>query len=234
MTTLSKIAFTAAALAFGACSPKPTPEANTAPPSTAAAPESAAPPRAGCAQNFAAFDANRDERVSRQEFLERPHAQPDPEAIFQARDGDADGSLTSEEFCSGWRGPAAAGGPRGGPGGAGMGLGACGGPGKGPCAEPGMGMGPGAGPGMGMGRGAGPGMGMGRGGGPRCEAHFARFDTDGDGNVSAAEFAALPHPHGDAQAIFAARDQNQDGQLTKAEFCASWSPPSAPTSPPAP
>lgn len=82
-----------------------------------------------------------------------------------------------------------------------------------------MGMGPGAGPGMGMG------PGMGRGGGPRCEAHFSRFDANADGNVSEAEFAALPHPHGDADAIFAARDQNHDGLLTKTEFCAPWTPP---------
>jgi hypothetical protein len=74
-------------------------------------------------------------------------------------------------------------------------------------------------------------MGMGRGGGPRCETHFTRFDTDADGNVSQAEFTALPHPHGDAQAIFAARDQNRDGLLTQAEFCASWSLPNPPPAP---
>ena len=239
MKTYSTIAFIAAALAFAGCSPKPTPEAQAAPASTSAAPapaapapaeatapEGVAPPRPGCAQNFAAFDANADQRVSRQEFLERPHANPDPDAVFAARDRDADGSLTSDEFCSGWRGPTAAG-PGRGPAGAGMGKGGCAGPGTGPCAEPGMGMGPGAGPGMGMGPGAGPGRGM--GGGPRCEAHFSRFDSNSDGNVSEAEFTALPHPRGDAKAIFTARDQNHDGLLTKTEFCTPWTPP-----PPAP
>lgn len=235
MKTYSAIAFIAAALAFAGCSPKPTPEAQTASEPTAPAPAPAAPapapapvpegaaPRPGCAQNFAAFDANGDQHVSRQEFLERPHAHPDPDAVFAARDRDADGSLTSDEFCSGWRGPTAAGPGRGPAGGPAMGRRDCAGPGTGPCAEPGMG----------MGRGAGPGMGMGRGGGPRCEAHFARFDTNADGNVSEAEFSALPHPHGEPQAIFAARDQNHDGLLTKTEFCAPWSPP-PPSHPPSP
>jgi Ca2+-binding EF-hand superfamily protein len=242
MKTQTQLVFFAAALAFGGCSPKPTPEAST-PPTAAAAHEPAAPaavpeaasPRPGCAQNFAAFDANGDQRLSRQEFLERPHAQPDPEAIFHARDSDADGSLTSDEFCSGWRGPTARGVPGRGPAGGGpaMGSGACAGPGTGPCAGPGMGMAPG-GPGMGRGPGSGPGMGGGRGGGSRCEAHFARFDTNGDANISEEEFTALPHPHGDAHAIFSARDQNHDGLLTTAEFCAVWSLPNPPDPSPAP
>jgi Ca2+-binding EF-hand superfamily protein len=237
MKTYSEIAFIAAALAFAGCVPKPTPEAQAAPaltaaaPAPATAPESASPPRPGCPQNFAAFDDNGDQRVSRQEFLERPHAHPDPEAIFQARDGDADGSLTSDEFCSGWHGPTAAGPGRGPAGSAGMGRGGCPGPGTGPCAGPGMAMDPGAGPGMAMGPGAGRGMGRGPGGGPHCEAHFARFDANADGNVSEAEFAALPHPHGAPQALFAARDQNHDGLLTKTEFCVPWSPPDPPTAP---
>lgn len=235
MKTYSEIAFIAVALAFAGCSPKPPPEAQAAPAPTAAAPapatapEGVAPPRHGCAQNFAAFDANGDQHLSRQEFLERPHAHPDPDAVFDARDSDADGSLTSDEFCSGWRGPTAAGPGTGPAGGAATGKRGCAGPGTRPCAEPGIGMGPG--PGMGTGRGAGRGMGMGRGG-PRCEAHFVRFDANADGNVSEAEFAALPHPHGDPQAIFAVRDQDHDGLLTKTEFCAPWSPP-PPSSPPA-
>jgi Ca2+-binding EF-hand superfamily protein len=230
MKPYSEIAFIAAALAFAGCSPKPTPEAQAAPAPTAAAPapatgpDGAAPPRPGCAQNFTAFDANGDQHVSRQEFLERPHAHPDPDAIFDSRDRDVDGSLTSDEFCASWHGRMAAG-PGGGPaGGAGMARGGCAGPGTGPCAGPGMGMGPGAGPPMGMGR----------GGGPRCEAHFSRFDANADGRVSDAEFAALPHPHGDATVVFAARDQDHDGLLTTAEFCAPWSSPPASNPPAAP
>jgi hypothetical protein len=240
MKTQIERALLAAALAFGGCSPKPTPEA-TAPPTAAPAPElaapevapaTAAPQRPGCAQNFAAFDANGDQRLSRQEFLDRPHAQPDPEAIFRARDGDADGSLTSDEFCSGWHGPTARGGPGSSAGGgAALGPRGCAEPGTGPCAGPGMGMAPGAGPGMGMGPRGAPGMGGGRRGGPRCDAHFAQFDASGDANISEAEFTALPHPHGDAHAIFTARDQNHDGLLTKEEFCAPWSPPSPPPAP---
>jgi hypothetical protein len=232
MKTYSNIAFIAAALACAGCSAKSTPGAQAAPPPTADAPaaasDAASPPRPGCAQTFVAFDANGDQRLSRQEFLDRPHAQPDPEAIFQARDGDADGSLTSDEFCSGWRGSTARGRPGGGPAGGGgaLGPGGCAEPGTGPCAGPRMGIAPGVAPGMGRG--------PSRGGGRRCEAHFARFDTNGDANISDAEFTALPHPHGDAHAIFSTRDQNDDGLLTKAEFCAPWRAPSPPNPPPEP
>lgn len=55
--------------------------------------------------------------------------------------------------------------------------------------------------------------------GPRCAARFKMFDADSDGRVSKAEFAAHPHPHGDAEQIFTARDANQDGFLTPEEFC---------------
>lgn len=228
MKTFTRIALTAAVLAFAGCSPKPTQEAQAAAAPAGAAPEpapdEAAPPRPGCTQSFTAFDTNGDQRVSRLEFLERPHAHPEPDALFESRDSDRDGALTSAEFCSGWHGPMAGLPGRGPAGGGGVSQGPCAGPGTGSCVEPGMGMGPGARPGVSLGRG-GAGMGMGRGGGSRCEAHFARFDVNADGNVSGAELAALPHPHGDAQVILAARDQDHDGRLTKAEFCAPWSPP---------
>jgi Ca2+-binding EF-hand superfamily protein len=192
--------------------PAPTAASAPAPASAPSAPASARP---GCAQNFAAFDANADGRLSREEFLARPHALPNPEGIFGARDADTDGALTSAEFCSGW--------------GAGGGPHMSAGPGIGPGAGA-RGMGPARGPGMGMGPGAmGPGMSRGRG--PHCEAHFARFDANADGNVTEAEFVALPHPHADAHDVFAARDQDHDGLLTKAEFCTLWSGPSTPAAP---
>jgi hypothetical protein len=204
-----------AALVAAACSPKPSQEATAAAPTqSAAAPEAAAiatpvdtsatPPapassRPGCANNFASFDSNADQRVSLEEFLARPHANPDPSAVFSARDSDGDGALTNAEFCSG-SGPGAA--PPG-----------CRGAGAGGC------------PGMAAsgGHGHGPGSGMGHGGGPRCEGNFTRFDANGDGKVSEQEFLALPHAQSDPRAIFTARDQNNDGQLIQAEFCAPWS-----------
>jgi hypothetical protein len=189
----SSIAFIAAAIALGACNPKPTREPKVAlspsPPATAreaTSPASAAPPAPataslpppGCAQNVAAFEANGDQRSSPQEFLDRPHAHPDPGATFRSRDRDADGSLTSDEFCSGWRHPSGGHGP--GPRDrAATRMGQCRGPGSGPC------------DGSDMGHGGGPGTGMGPGkahGGPRCESHFARFDGDGDGSISETEF----------------------------------------------
>jgi len=164
--------------------------------------------RPGCAQNFGAFDANTDQRVSLEEFLSRPHALPDAEGVFASRDADADGSLTATEFCAGW---GTGGGPR---------------MGKGPSpGEPGRGPGMGMVPGMGMGPRKGLGTGMAHGGG-RCEQHFARFDANADGNVTDAEFVALPHPHAGTHEVFAARDQNHDGVLTAAEFCSPWAPPS--------
>lgn len=217
-TTQDKGAASLPAAAPEAPAPTTTPApAAASSPAAPAAPSASAPSRPACASNFAAFDTNADERVSREEFLDRPHAHPDPESVFSARDADADGVLTSAEFCSGWhpgRGPHMSGGP-----------------GMGPAGRPGMGAG-------GMGPARGPGMGMGPGGmgpmrhGPRCEAHFARFDTNADGNVTESEFAALPHPHADAREVFAARDQNHDGRLTQAEFCSPWSAPSM-SAPPA-
>ena len=175
-------------------------------------PIASTPARPGCAQNFAAFDADADGRVSREEFLARPHAVPEPESTFTARDGDGDGGLTSNEFCSGW----------------GTGCGSCmsGGPsmGGGGLRAPGPGTGVTRGPGMGMGPGR---HGPAHGGGQHCQEHFRRFDANGDGNVTEQELGAFPHPHGDAHEIFLARDQNHDGRLTQAEFCAPWSMPSA-------
>jgi Ca2+-binding EF-hand superfamily protein len=67
-----------------------------------------ATPRSGpaanphCLGNFEAFDDDSDDRITRDEFGARPHADPDPDALFRERDRNADGSLTPEEFCSGF------------------------------------------------------------------------------------------------------------------------------------
>jgi Ca2+-binding EF-hand superfamily protein len=58
--------------------------------------------------------------------------------------------------------------------------------------------------------------------GPRCEQHFDAFDADQDGKLTREEFAARPHVHGDADALFAERDLNQDAILTREEFCSAW------------
>jgi hypothetical protein len=248
MTFHTSIAAGAIALAVGACTPKPSQEARAAASSEAPAPttsssaaETAGPaplPRRGCAQNFTEFDSNTDQRVSLDEFLAQPHAHPDPNAVFHARDGDGDGALTAAEFCSGWQANVAKGdgmepgapNPSAGRGPGGRGPGASMGPGAGMRPggrEHGAGMGPDA---RGPGAGRGPASHM---GGPasHCEAHFSRFDANGDGHVTDAEFATRAHPHGDAHSIFSARDLNKDGLLTAQEFCAPWN---APTQSPQP
>jgi Ca2+-binding EF-hand superfamily protein len=55
-----------------------------------------------------------------------------------------------------------------------------------------------------------------------CEQNFETFDADGDGKLTASEFAAWPHARGDAQALFEARDADGDGILTVSEFCGQW------------
>jgi Ca2+-binding EF-hand superfamily protein len=162
-----------------------------------------------CAENFRAFDADGNGKVSEQEFFARPHANPNAEHMFRARDSDGDKVLTETEFCSGWRG---------------------GGPGM--MHGPGMTRGPGMMGGPMMGRGMGP-----RPGGPsegpycsmggamrgtNCDTHFDAFDADGDGKLTREEFAACPQVRGDAEARFSERDRGKDGSVTRDEFCAPW------------
>lgn len=173
--------------------PKLTPAAG------AITPDARATSRPGCTENFKAFDENGDSRVSKREFEAQPHAHPDPIAVFRGRDRDGDGNLTEVEFCSGFRGAPASGADSG----------------------AGQGMGPGMGPRRGM-----PMQQHGATGpmdrGARCEGHFDAFDADHDGKLTKDEFAAWPHPHGDADMLFGERDLDHDGTITRDEFCLAW------------
>jgi hypothetical protein len=59
---------------------------------------------ARCEQHFTAFDADRDGRLTRQEFSAWPHAHGDADTLFAERDLDHDGTIEHGEFCSAWRG----------------------------------------------------------------------------------------------------------------------------------
>jgi Ca2+-binding EF-hand superfamily protein len=196
---------TAAALVFAllgctrdAAPPSPRAEGKVMTPAAGSAMPERLPMHGRCLENFRAFDDDGDGRVSQDEFYARPHADPDPAAVFRSRDRNADAALTEEEFCSGWHRGAAA------PGTPGRGFG------------PGMGPGPKSGMGMHRRRMGGSAKGM------RCEQRFETFDADGDRKVTREEFAAWPHARGDAQRLFAERDRNNDGSITRDEFCAPW------------
>jgi len=55
-----------------------------------------------CKDNFAKLDADKDAKVSLEEFkaIEHPKAKGIPEDIFKSRDANNDGFLTEEEFCA--------------------------------------------------------------------------------------------------------------------------------------
>lgn len=185
--TPARLTFVLVVLATSCRAGSSTPPQDRAPLTPAAAPaggarSSAGPPgRPGCRKNFAGFDDDGDGLVSREEFLARPHAAPEPLAVFDARDGNRDGELTESEFCSGWH--------------------------AGPAMRPRQ-------------RERRPASG--RMMTTRCQAHFDEFDDDGDGWITAEEFARWPHARGDASVLFEARDRNGDGKVTRDELCSGW------------
>ncbi len=56
-----------------------------------------------CIKNFQAFDSDRDGFVTLAEFESYPHAHREPARFFGDCDQDADGQLTPDEFCCGYR-----------------------------------------------------------------------------------------------------------------------------------
>lgn len=186
-------------LAMSACNREPQPGTQSESPALASAASltalSGPNMRTSCAEHFAAFDDDDDQRVSLVEFNLRPHADTDPAGVFSGHDANGDGSLTETEFCSGWRGAPGA-----------MTT-------SGPSMMQGAGVDSGHGYSMGHRRMGGPMMGM------RCEQHFDVFDVNRDGKLTKDEFAARPHVRGDAETLFDERDRNHDGTVTSAEFC---------------
>ena len=57
-------------------------------------------PKNGCQNRFDELDANRDGKVTREEFLAVPHHMANAEQNFKAMDMNSDGVLSSEEFCA--------------------------------------------------------------------------------------------------------------------------------------
>lgn len=54
-----------------------------------------------CKDRFIEMDANKDGKISLEEFKAVKHPQGDPDELFKSRDADKDGALTEEELCSG-------------------------------------------------------------------------------------------------------------------------------------
>ena len=187
-------------IAMTACNREPQPDPQSESPALASAAALTAlfgpNMHISCAEHFAAFDDNDDQKVSQVEFTLRPHAHTDPAGVFKDRDANGDGSLTEFEFCSGWRGTSGTMTARG------------------PSGMRGPGMDSGHGNSMRHRRMGEPMMGM------RCEHHFDAFDVNRDGKLTNDEFAAWPHVRGDAETLFDERDRDQDGTVTSAEFCA--------------
>jgi Ca2+-binding EF-hand superfamily protein len=215
MTLRRFAACTGAILSLAACQPSSPPQAPTAAAATSPAANGPVTPRAArarpkCAERFAQFDINHDERVSLEEFRAQPHARPDPEGVFKARDGDSDGALSAAEFCTG-HAPVQS---------------TNGGHGMGPRhrmqskSSHGTGAHHGMGPQHGVGGGAAGGEGCDACRGASCEPRFEQLDANADGALTEAELAAHPHRHATAAELLAARDANHDSKLTKEEFCA--------------
>jgi Ca2+-binding EF-hand superfamily protein len=62
---------------------------------------------ARCEQHFGSFDADQNEKLTKDEFAAWPHSRGDAATLFDERDLDHDGTLTRTEFCSPWSTPPA-------------------------------------------------------------------------------------------------------------------------------
>ena len=91
------------AIGFGCSSEKEEEAVDTAQTSTETAQEA---PVMQCQEKFEQLDTDKDDQVSYEEFIAISHPGGQAESIFKARDKDADGYLTVEEFCRG-KGPGA-------------------------------------------------------------------------------------------------------------------------------
>jgi hypothetical protein len=60
-----------------------------------------AAPMMGCQERFDAMDANKDGKVSKDEFMKAPHGKGNPEQMFKSMDVKGQGYLTKDELCSG-------------------------------------------------------------------------------------------------------------------------------------
>lgn len=56
-------------------------------------------PKMQCKERFAALDADKDGKVSLEEFMAVNHSRGNAEEIFYSQDADGDGTLTEIEFC---------------------------------------------------------------------------------------------------------------------------------------
>jgi len=55
-----------------------------------------------------------------------------------------------------------------------------------------------------------------------CSRNYKKFDRDGNGKVSKAEFTRVPSAFGEPEQLYSSRDTNQDGSLSQTEFCSGW------------
>jgi hypothetical protein len=57
-------------------------------------------PMMGCQDRFDSMDANKDGKVTKDEFMKAPHGKGYPEQMFNAMDVNGQGYITKDQFCS--------------------------------------------------------------------------------------------------------------------------------------
>jgi hypothetical protein len=58
-------------------------------------------PMMECQDRFDSMDANKDGKVTKDEFMKAPHGKGYPEQMFNAMDVNGQGYITKDQFCSG-------------------------------------------------------------------------------------------------------------------------------------